>query len=96
MVFRDTLKLMREDTSIVGALAAGWSGVVVIYVIDVTYTIFHQFTSVTYLYGYLSGVICARCVSLAYARQRAVPRPAPAAPAGVAAAAAGKSRQEPA
>lgn len=84
MVFRDTLKVMREDTSIVGALAAGWSGVVVIYVIDVAYTIFHQFTSVTYLYGYLSGVICARCMSLAYARRRHVDLPAAARVAAVA------------
>jgi hypothetical protein len=72
MVFRDTLTVIRGDTGLVGALAAGWSGVVVIYVIDVVYTIFHQFTSATYLYGYLSGIICARCVALAYER-RSIP-----------------------
>ena len=70
MVFFDTLKVLRQDDSLVGALAAGWSGVVVIFAIDVFYTTFHEFTSVTYLYWYFSGLICARCVSLAYEARR--------------------------
>jgi hypothetical protein len=65
MVFSDTLTVLRRDDSLVGALAAGWSGVVVIFAIDVFYTTFHEFTSVTYLYWYFSGLICARCVALA-------------------------------
>ncbi len=70
MVFSDTLKVLRQDDSLVGALATGWSGVVVIFAIDVLYTNFHEFTSITYLYWYFSGVICARCVSLAYEGRR--------------------------
>jgi hypothetical protein len=73
MVFSDTLTVLRRDDSLVGALAAGWSGVVVIFAIDVFYTTFHIFTSVTYLYWYFSGLICARCVALAYEGRR--PRP---------------------
>jgi hypothetical protein len=69
MVYFDTLKVVREDRTTLGALAAGWSGVVAIFAIDVIYTIFHEFASVTYLYWYLSGVICARCVSLAYEKR---------------------------
>ena len=77
MVFSDTLSVLRRDDSLVGALAAGWSGVVVIFAIDVFYTTFHAFTSVTYLYWYFSGLVCARCVSLAYEarRQRQAPDP---------------------
>jgi hypothetical protein len=70
MVFSDTLTVLRRDDSLVGALAAGWSGVVVIFAIDVFYTTFHNFTSVTYLYWYFSGLICARCVALAHERRR--------------------------
>jgi hypothetical protein len=75
MVFSDTLTVLRRDDSPVGALAAGWSGVVVIFAIDVFYTNFHEFTSVTYLYCYFSGLICARCVALAHEGRR-VPHPA--------------------
>jgi hypothetical protein len=71
MVFSDTLTVLRRDDSLVGALAAGWSGVVVIFAIDVFYTTFHEFTSVTYLYWYFSGLICARCVALAREGRRA-------------------------
>jgi hypothetical protein len=68
MVFSDTLVVAREDDTLIGGLAAGWIGVVVIFAIDVGYTIFHEFTSVTYLYWYFSGLICARCMALAYER----------------------------
>lgn len=73
MQFRDTLAVSNRDPSIVGALAAGWNGVVVIFAIDVVYTIFHEFVSVTYLYWYFSGLICARCVALAAESRRRSP-----------------------
>jgi len=76
MVFADTLKVARRDTAFTGAVAAGWTGVVVIFAIAFFYTIVHQFTSVSYLYGYFSGLISARCVALAYQREAAVaPQP---------------------
>jgi hypothetical protein len=68
MVFSDTLVVARRDDTLIGGLAAGWIGVVAIFAIDVGYTIFHEFTSVTYLYWYFSGLICARCMTLAYER----------------------------
>jgi hypothetical protein len=75
MVFWDTLYVARRDSTIVGALAVGWTGVVILFVLCLFYTNFHYFASVTYLYGYFSGLICARCVALrAQARVRA-PRP---------------------
>ncbi len=76
MVFADTLKVARSDTGFIGALAAGWTGVVVIFAIAFFYTIVHEFTSVSYLYGYFSGLICARCMALAYERG-AAPAPQP-------------------
>jgi hypothetical protein len=76
MVFADTLKVARSDTAFTGAVAAGWTGVVVIFSVSFFYTIVHEFMSVSYLYGYFSGLICARCVALAYERG-AAPAPQP-------------------
>jgi hypothetical protein len=70
MMFSDTLAVARQDRSLVGVVAIGWTGVVVIYALDVVYTIFHEFPSVTYLYWYFAGLICARCVWLAKDRAR--------------------------
>jgi hypothetical protein len=69
MVFSDTLAVRRQDDTMRGVLAAGWTGVVAIFAVDTIYTIFHEFASVTYLYWYFSGLMCARCVSLAYDRR---------------------------
>jgi hypothetical protein len=68
MVFWDTLAVARSDESIVGALAIGWTGVVVLFALSVVYSPFHEFTSVNYMYGYFSGLLCARRLSLAYER----------------------------
>jgi hypothetical protein len=65
LVFRDTLWVVRHDDSMIGVLACGWAAVVVIMAITTFYTIFHEFTSATYLYAYYSGVVCARRVWLA-------------------------------
>jgi hypothetical protein len=65
MVFADTLVVAREDDSLVGALAAGWTGVVSVFGLGIGYTLLHQFTSMTYLYWYFAGIICARRAWLA-------------------------------
>jgi hypothetical protein len=64
MVFSDSLLVAHRDSSLTGALAAGWIGVVAVFVLATFYTTFQYFTSVTYLYWYFSGVICARAMSL--------------------------------
>jgi hypothetical protein len=64
LVFQDSLQVARKDETLVGALAAGWSGVVALFATAVMYNCFYQFASVTYLYAYFSGVICARAVAL--------------------------------
>jgi len=64
MIFSDSLSVARRDDTVMGALAAGWSGVVAIFMVAIFYNNFHFFPSVTYLYWYLSGVICARHMAL--------------------------------
>jgi hypothetical protein len=64
MIFSDSLAVGRRDNSMWGALAAGWTGVVAIFMVAMFYNNFHFFTSITYLYWYLSGLICARLMSL--------------------------------
>jgi hypothetical protein len=67
LVFLDTLSVARRDETLVGALAVGWTGVVVLFALCVFYTVYHEFISVTYLYWYFSGVMCARSRALALA-----------------------------
>jgi hypothetical protein len=64
MVFSDSLSVARRDDTLTGALAAGWTGVVAIFLVATLYNPFHFFTSVTFLYWYLSGIICARATAL--------------------------------
>jgi hypothetical protein len=66
LIFTDTLAVARDDESIFGAFAVGWVGVISMVAAGLFYTIFHEFTSVTYLSWYFSGVMCARRMSLAY------------------------------
>jgi hypothetical protein len=65
LVFSDTLAVARSDDGLLGAVAAGWSGVIAVFLIATVYTNFHYFTSVTFLYWYISGIICARRMSMA-------------------------------
>jgi hypothetical protein len=66
MIFSDSLVVSRRDDTIAGALATGWLGVVAIFMVALFYDPFHYFASVTYLYWYFSGVVCARRMALAY------------------------------
>ena len=64
LVFFDSVAVARTDDSFTAAIAAGWTGIVAVFLIATLYNAFHYFTSVTFLYWYLSGVICARRMSL--------------------------------
>jgi hypothetical protein len=64
MIFSDSLTVAHRDSTLTGALACGWIGVVAVFLIATFYTIYQYFTSISYLYWYFSGVICARAVSL--------------------------------
>jgi hypothetical protein len=65
-VFSDSLAVARSDDGLLGGIAAGWTGVVAVFLISTIYNDFHYFTSVTFLYWYISGIICARRVSMAH------------------------------
>jgi hypothetical protein len=69
-VFSDSLAIARSDDGLLGAVAAGWTGVVAVFLISTVYNDFHYFTSVTFLYWYISGIICARRVSMAHETAR--------------------------
>jgi hypothetical protein len=64
LLFLDALYVSRHDDTFDGALATGWIGVVALMTIAMTYTIVHEFASVSYLFWYFSGVVCARRVVL--------------------------------
>lgn len=64
MIFADTLVVARQDPGLVGALAAGWTGVIAIFFLGIIYNVFYQFPSLAYLYWYFAGIICARRVEL--------------------------------
>jgi hypothetical protein len=64
LVFADSLAVARSDDGLLGAVAAGWTGVISVFLIATVYTDFHYFTSVTFLYWYISGIICARRMSM--------------------------------
>jgi hypothetical protein len=66
MVFFDCVAVSRMDKGLTGALAAGWSGVVAVYLVATVYNTFYQFSSMTYLYWYFAGAICARRMALRY------------------------------
>jgi hypothetical protein len=73
-VFRDSLTVARRDKTFIGDFAVGWTAIVVLTAISTIYTIFHEFTSVTYLYWYFSGVVCAQAMRLRYEALEATAR----------------------
>jgi hypothetical protein len=81
LILWDTLAVVRKDReTLFGALALGWVPVVVMFAMNLFYDPFHEFTSITYLYWYFSGAICARRVAMEYEALRPVPRAARLAP----------------
>jgi hypothetical protein len=64
MIFSDSLVVARVDGGLVGALAAGWTGVIAIFFLGILYNLYYQFPSVSYLFWYFTGLICARRVAL--------------------------------
>ncbi len=64
MIFADSLVVARADGGLVGAFAAGWTGVIAIFFLGILYNLYYQFPSVSYLFWYFTGLICARRVAL--------------------------------
>ncbi|HTT04833.1 MAG TPA: hypothetical protein VMF64_06050, partial [Steroidobacteraceae bacterium] len=65
-LFSDALAVARHDDTLVGAVAVGWTGVVVLMCISLVYAEIQMATSLSYLFWYFSGLIAARRVQLGY------------------------------
>jgi hypothetical protein len=70
MIFRDTLFVARNDSGLRGALAVGWTGVIAVMVVSTFYTNVQVFESLSFLFWYFSGIICARRAELASSAAR--------------------------
>jgi hypothetical protein len=64
LVFRDAVFVARRDTSLFGALALGWLGIMVVIAIATFYKSLHYFESISYLFWYFAGVIAAQRMRL--------------------------------
>jgi hypothetical protein len=81
LIFWDTLAVVKEDVeTLFGALAVGWAAVVAMFALNLFYDSFHEFTSITYLYWYFSGVMCAQRVKMAHEARSPAPQTARLAP----------------
>jgi hypothetical protein len=70
-VLSDSFAVMKMDTELIGSLAAGWVGVVVIMGLATFYNVIHAHVSLSYPYWYFSGMIAARRGQLLLARSLA-------------------------
>lgn len=59
LIFQDSLWLARRRQDLLGAIAAGWTGVVVIMAVAMSYTQLMTQTSLSFLFWYLSGLLAA-------------------------------------
>jgi hypothetical protein len=64
LMFSDCVAVARADGGLTGALAVGWTGVIAIFMLATVYNVSYQFPSMSYLYWYFTGAICARRVAL--------------------------------
>ncbi|HKT75076.1 MAG TPA: hypothetical protein VJQ47_19490 [Steroidobacteraceae bacterium] len=73
MIFSDALAVAKADTGLVGAIAAGWIGIVAVIAVSNFYSVLHTFTSVSFFFWYFSGVIAARRGELSLAQRQVAP-----------------------
>ena len=64
LIFLDAIYVARYDSSLVGALALGWLGIMVVMIMTTFYKEYHVYESLSYLFWYFSGVIAARRTQL--------------------------------
>ena len=73
LVFRDAIAVARSDSGLVGSMAVGWIGVVVVITLATFYSAIHLFASLSYMFWYFSGIIAARRMQLAVEVSRTHP-----------------------
>ena len=59
MIFRDACRLAHSDTGLIGALGAGWTGVTVVIAVSIVYKDLTVFTSLSFVFWYISGLVAA-------------------------------------
>jgi hypothetical protein len=64
LLFADARMVARRNDGLMGAIAAGWSGIVVVMFVALFYKDIVRHTSLSFLFWYLSGVIAAQRVRL--------------------------------
>jgi len=65
LLFRDSIAVAHSDEGLVGSIAVGWIGVVVVITLATFYSAIHLFASLSYMFWYFSGIIAARRMQLA-------------------------------
>lgn len=71
LIFRDAIAVARQDSGLIGGIAIGWIGVVVVITLSTFYSAIHLFPSLSYMFWYFSGIVAARRTELALEANRA-------------------------
>jgi hypothetical protein len=66
----DSFAVARGDSGLTGAIAIGWTGVVVVMAMATFYITTHVFSSLSYLFWYFSGMIATRRAQLVATERR--------------------------
>jgi hypothetical protein len=72
LLFADALTVARSDSSLTGAIAAGWIGVVCVMGIASFYNVTHAYVSLSFLYWYFAGVVATRRGQLVQLKHQSV------------------------
>jgi hypothetical protein len=70
-VFTDSIAVMKEDHELMGAIAAGWVGVVCVIGLGTFYNVIHAHVCLGYPYWYFAGAVAARRGQLMLVKYRA-------------------------
>lgn len=64
LIFRDALYVARHDRGLVGAIGVGWTGVTAVIALATLYANTQVFESLSFLFWYFAGLVCARRAQL--------------------------------
>jgi hypothetical protein len=72
LLFTDALVVNRSDSGPIGAVSAGWIGVIGVMGLAAFYNVTHAYVSVSFLYWYFAGVVATRRGELMLPKQQPV------------------------